>query len=264
MAHRTGRPLTVPVHVGNDIVDLDHPRCRNAAREERFLDRVLGMAERDAVRASPDPHRALWLHWAAKEAAFKVAWKVWGERPMFAHARFAVSGAPRLPACPPECDCRQESSLEVTYAGTTLPVRATVTHTYVHTIAAASRGPGLRIADLPIILGVNAVSPAERDVWRLPQTLARHFTDAELAAIRHPEAAIARVRAREAIAAYLGIAADRIRIVRDTRGGTLAPPTVQVDDRPAPVDLSLSHHGRFVAWAFHAAGGSPQNSPAGR
>ena len=84
--------LTAPP-VGNDVVDLDDPRCRGKGADERFLGRVLAPAEREAVRASADPDLALWCRWAAKEAAFKAVTRIRGEPPPFVHADFLVERA---------------------------------------------------------------------------------------------------------------------------------------------------------------------------
>jgi hypothetical protein len=50
--------------------------------------------------------------------------------------------------------------------------------------------------------------------------------------------------ATDAIAARLAVAADELRIVRQER-----IPRLQLRGAPLPIDLSLSHHGRFVAFA---------------
>jgi phosphopantetheinyl transferase len=57
----------------------------------------------------------------------------------------------------------------------------------------------------------------------------------------------ARELARERLAPLLGVAAERIEFERDGR-----IPVLLVDRRAAPFDLSLSHHGRFVAFAAEA------------
>jgi hypothetical protein len=46
------------------------------------------------------------------------------------------------------------------------------------------------------------------------------------------------------VAPRLGVAADELRIVRQER-----IPRLQRRGAPLPIELSLSHHGRFVAFA---------------
>lgn len=73
-------------------------------------------------------------------------------------------------------------------------------------------------------------------------------------AVAPDEDASVRVRLllREGVGRRLGLDPARLRVVRepdpsswDGRG----PPLLCLDDAPLDVDVSLSHHGRFVAWA---------------
>jgi phosphopantetheinyl transferase (holo-ACP synthase) len=58
--------------VGNDVVDLKHPGNHGKSKDERFLDRVFTAKERDRIAEAACPDKLLWALWAAKEAAFKV------------------------------------------------------------------------------------------------------------------------------------------------------------------------------------------------
>ncbi len=73
--------------VGNDLVDLADPETLSP--HPRFDERVFNPAERAAIAAACDPHRARWARWAAKESAFKLARRA-DPRMVFAHARFAT------------------------------------------------------------------------------------------------------------------------------------------------------------------------------
>ena len=53
-----------------------------------------------------------------------------------------------------------------------------------------------------------------------------------------------RALAREDLAGVLERGAELLEIARRGR-----IPVLRVDGEDAPLDLSLSHHGRFVAWA---------------
>lgn len=59
--------------IGNDLVWLGDARNRGRSTDGRLLHRVLSPAERALVARDPEPDRALWALWAAKEAGFK-AW----------------------------------------------------------------------------------------------------------------------------------------------------------------------------------------------
>jgi phosphopantetheinyl transferase (holo-ACP synthase) len=73
---------------------------------------------------------------------------------------------------------------------------------------------------------------------------------AELADDADPSAAVRRL-AREELAPLLGAEPDALEIARRER-----IPVLRLAGREAPFDLSLSHHGRFVAYAAeHRCGG---------
>jgi len=84
--------------VGNDIVDLDDPRIKQAGNHDRFLERAFTPREREWVSAQPHRSRALWSLWAGKEAGFKAVSKALGHPPVFVHRRFEIStGLPGAP-----------------------------------------------------------------------------------------------------------------------------------------------------------------------
>lgn len=61
--------------VGNDVVDLAHPRCGDRPREDPLLRRILAPGEREWLEdGGPTWSRPLrlWACWASKEAAYKV------------------------------------------------------------------------------------------------------------------------------------------------------------------------------------------------
>lgn len=66
-----------------------------------------------------------------------------------------------------------------------------------------------------------------------------------------PSAAVRRLALRE-LAPALGVAPDALRIERRER-----VPWLYVEDGRPAMPLSLSHHGRFIAWAWLAPGGGP-------
>ena len=237
---REGSPLR-RVLVGNDVVDLDRVRLRDPVIHERFLDRVLSGAERSRVDAHPE---WLWPIWAAKETAFKVATKVRGEAPVFAHRTF-------------------ETALRVTpdgWMGTVtwedVGVRVDIRSApgVLHAVgvvddaasAAADSVPGL--AD-SLRVGLTRVD-APAAVWSAPlEDLLDRFTDAERDAIHTLESAAVRLAARRALADALGVAEARLEIVCAPGSTGRRPPHVRLDGRAAAADVSLSHDGPWIAWA---------------
>lgn len=234
------RPLPEPpLAVGNDVVDLSDPRCQGKHREARFLERVLAPAEREAVARAPDPARALWLHWAAKEAAYKVVSKLPAGRPPFEHAAFVVDGPGGL----------------VGYGAARVPFRARREGDLLHVVAVDPRLPAWPGAD-----GVPRLRHGARDItgeddpsgrggaWE--RALRERFTDLERAAVHSAASARVRLEARAHLARELHLDEARLQIV--CRGGPTGrtPPVPLLDDERAPADVSLSHHGRWIGWAL--------------
>jgi hypothetical protein len=58
--------------VGNDIVDLKEPENCGKSGDERFIRRVFTPEERDRIVGAACPDQLLWAFWAAKEAAYKA------------------------------------------------------------------------------------------------------------------------------------------------------------------------------------------------
>jgi hypothetical protein len=58
--------------VGNDVVDLKDPENIGKSRDDRFLCRVFTDGERELIASFPSPDTLLWSLWAVKEAAYKA------------------------------------------------------------------------------------------------------------------------------------------------------------------------------------------------
>jgi phosphopantetheine--protein transferase-like protein len=58
--------------VGNDIVDLKEPDNCGKSGDDRFLGRVFTPEERERIVGAANPDKLLWALWAAKEAAYKA------------------------------------------------------------------------------------------------------------------------------------------------------------------------------------------------
>jgi phosphopantetheinyl transferase (holo-ACP synthase) len=229
--------------VGNDVVDLREPRTEGKHSDPRFVARVLGDGERAAFARAEDPAVALWAFWAAKEAAYKVASKLLGAPPVFAHAAFCVAWADT----PHD---RWEGT--VAYEEMEIPVLAVRSGAMIHAVAVSgaelgSALPGAELLD----------APAEAWGARLAELLPR-LTEREADAVHSLPSAAVRIRARAALAEVLAAEEADVEIVCDPGVTGRRPPRVLLRGLPAPADVSLSHHGRWVAWAV-----LPQN-PLGR
>ena len=242
--------------IGNDVMDLRDPRCRDRSRDDPLLDRILSPGERDWMEAAATQERSsirLWALWAAKEAAFKV------------HSKLFAGG----PFLPRAFSCRLET--DVPSDGTVVRIRGVISRldsemlvtvegssngSYVHLIGWDGATARPRRGRLEVGLEEVDFENSEEQL----EALRSRFSPAEWERIHSLPSARARLLARDRIRTHLpspgaGNAigardeAIEIRTTGDRPGQ--APPQIWFAGREvAELDLSLSHHGRFVAWAL--------------
>jgi phosphopantetheine--protein transferase-like protein len=222
--------------VGIDVVDLGDPRCVDKARDARFLGRVLAPEERSAVLASTRPDTLLWRLWAAKEAAYKVVSKLRGAPPPFVHAAFRVD--------PPDASATDGYG-QVRWGDLTVHVRWHELRGRVGALAWNGHPGGESVE-----WGWGAASeldPAPHDPL---EALLTRLTEREGAAVHSRPSALVRLVARRALARALGAEERRLAVICGEGPKGRMPPEALLDGRPAPADVSLSHHGRWLAWAI--------------
>jgi phosphopantetheinyl transferase (holo-ACP synthase) len=247
--------------LGNDVVDLRHRACRERDRDDRLLDRILTPEERGWVEEEADRELRLvrlWSLWAAKETAFKVVSKVVGPPEVFRHTGF-------------------QGRLEISDAGCSgvVRVRGVVTGPEVPgevVVQGSSDGEHVHLVgwgvDAPSTPALEAGLEGSWDLEGELDDYRTHFSELEWEGIHTIHAAEARLRARERLEGWLkrlegGTAGDRpaamgsgqapspVEIVTSGERPGRTPPRIRVLGRERPdLDLSLSHHGRFVAWAL--------------
>ncbi len=203
--------------VGNDVVDLRDPENQPEAIHHRFDDRVFSWCERARILAAVSPHRMRWALWAAKESAYKVARKL-DSRVYFSPRAFSV----RIPGG--ETEASDPFLAEVDHSLGRFQVCLEVTDEWVHAVASVS-GAG--------------VAKANWQLRSMGREAARRIPGVE---------ASARVRklARSAIASALSAVPSDIVIAAAAK----RVPRVWWRGRSLSVDISFSHHGRFVACAW--------------
>jgi phosphopantetheinyl transferase (holo-ACP synthase) len=201
--------------VGNDVVDLLDPESDPSTLSPRFDQRVFTAAEREDIARSKDSRSERWCRWAAKEAVFKLARKL-DPRVIFSPVRFEVKLSEAASGT-------NEREGRVIHGGAEHSIRLWCDHDSVHALSASP---------------LTAESPLLHGVLRLPAD------DPELTSPEGPGGLLQRLAVRE-IAGALGISPAALEIRKHRR-----IPTVYLGGRPADVDLSLSHHGALVAWAF--------------
>lgn len=207
--------------LGDDVVDLRDPETLPGSSQPRFDARVFTPGEIAAIARSRSPAKLRWTFWAAKEAAYKAARR---EDPavVFSPRRFAVS---------PHGEIRAR----VTHEQRSFDVALEAGDGWVHAIARAIPRGGDAPRAAPLWTGVALVPERWRDLPDGPSLAVRELVAATLA------------RA-------LGLEPRRLAILREGR-----LPRLLYGRDWFPAVLSLSHHGRFAAFACSLAG--PRGAP---
>ena len=228
-------PITTTEHsatalTGNDIVDLTVPGSVDKAADSRFVNRVFHEEERRFLETQEDVTLALWLLWAAKEAAYKIVCKLVQPRPVFSHRRFRV--------LPGEASLRLltqgEFFARVIWQEIETEVFFDVSAERLHAVAVWQ--PAKRAEKPELLAGCRKISDTE---------LSRTPSGGTLSALSQA----VRRHALPAFAEFLGVSEKSLKIDRPNQPDPRQPPRLFLDGRPAPIDISLSHHGHWVAWS---------------
>lgn len=216
------------LRVGNDIVDLNHPHAKEKSKDLRFLKRVFLPDEERQILASHEPDTMLWTLWTGKEAAYKVVQK----------DRHNVPSTPRLY----KVSFDEASELVSVPEGKTFsgavdtPVGTIRLRTFLTTEHAHSIG----------IFSPSCDALRDRVVWAVE----RVYSPEQAASADEDESFHVRNAAKRRLSRCLKIGCDLIEIRRNRGVRGLEPPYVYLHGRPAPIDISLSHDGAFIAYAF--------------
>lgn len=203
--------------VGNDVVDLKDPENVGKSGDDRFLGRVFTAEERTQIAGAPSPDRFLWSLWAAKEAAYKAV----------SRADRSVCSVPRrYPVLlEPEGtgrNVRRVAGRVITPKGE-LVLEVALSEDWVHALAAKTE---------------EALGRIVRCVKRL---------DGERGAADDPSAFVREALLGE-IACRLDCSTEELRVVDGPDGS--AAPRVLFRGESLTEEVSLSHEGRFAAFAF--------------
>lgn len=245
--------MTRSWHLGNDIVDLADLRHQGKATDQRFLRRVFTVGERGTIRSSSQPDRTLWMLWAGKEAAFKTLSKSLGTPPVFNHRSFRVSlleDTAEVPessrSAPSESRLPTSECLlgKVQHESESFPLRIEVAGSSLHALTWASHPHG---AAPEHVWGLAELGDWEEG-WRARYE--PHFSAQEWLCVSHRASALARLSARKALASSLDVPEEELEIRCDPGAPGRRIPRTLLRGEELGVDLTLSHHGRLLAWAF--------------
>lgn len=201
-------------YVGNDVVDLRESANTGKSKNLRFLKKILTDAEIEFVKNAENPESALWSLWACKEAAYKVKKKSFPGTAFIPRRWQVVFNKPQ--------STHSDGEVIIPETGTVF-IRLFPNPQYIHCVAVDC------LASLDKLIWSIESVPEEKNVN--PSLYLRHFLGQNLAQ-------------------YLSLNFRQIEIKRTRENGELLPPRVYIDGKKASIDISLSHDGRFVAYAF--------------
>jgi len=219
--------------IGNDVVDLAERSGAGKGRDARFITRICAPLEQRALERSQHPDATLWCLWSAKEAAYKIALKRDVDT-VFAKQRFLTEGVPTF---------EDEFGFyegRVDYEDMSIPVRWTVTGEYVHCVGYWPQGLIAWEDVLQVVAPLN------------DPTLQGPLSARELPSARSLYSQRARQLAKRLLAQQ---GFSDVEVVRERAADYWKAPRLwQHGRRLQDSDLSLSHHGRFVAAAVWIGG----------
>ncbi|MDE0885624.1 MAG: 4'-phosphopantetheinyl transferase superfamily protein [Myxococcota bacterium] len=212
--------------IGNDIVDLNDPEAQPTERTPGFDARVFSPAENDRIQASDDRVRARWLTWAAKEAGYKLL-RQRAPTVRFVPRQYAVGFDSPEQAL---AEGREQSMGWVEAEGLRLVCEWASAPGFVHAFCRLGGGFGGGLGEtLPRpCVGFDRLEVATCVPERLSEGV--------------------RVLALRKIGLFLGVGTRRLAIHKRGR-----IPGLWLDGAPLASALSLSHHGKMVAFAFSAS-----------
>jgi len=233
--------------VGNDIVDLNSAGSHGKFRDARFLKRVFTPAERQAIQAAENPDLVLWSFWAAKESAYKILSKLRSPPPLFAHRRFScvweAEHSEHTGSIKQLCVCCPPEQTQPGHDSAALRVEIRV-ETDAHCVHAYGAPQGWEKSSAYwMLVGKQRLGQAPD-----ARVALAGFSDAERSSIKSIQSAEVRIAAKTALARRMSMEVGRLQIIRPTRDKKPQPPFLLVDGKPAGMDISLSHHGGWVAW----------------
>jgi phosphopantetheinyl transferase (holo-ACP synthase) len=211
-------------------VDLNDPHNTGKSRNTPFINRVFTPDEQKQIFCSDDQDAILWALWAGKETAYKIISK---DDP-------GVSSAPR------RYEVRlfryQESDGETCLLPDTshadgfvetpngrVHIRIFINHDYAHCIGTA-----------------DSAETIDSVVWHTDEI------SSDRQSLPDHESIFVRNALKEHLSALCDTSPEDIEIRRVKDQQRLGPPMIYINGRKSEIDISLSHDGRFAAYAFAA------------
>jgi hypothetical protein len=203
--------------IANDVVDWKDPANAGKSRDSRYLKKILTAAEIKQVYDSRNPDVALWSLWACKETAYKVIRKT-NPRAAFLPLRWTVKLNGR--------DFAPANGKIIIPGESPVFVQLLITGNYVHCVGSDD----LSVLG-KIIQGIDRLPSSAKQKTIDPSQFGRACLIRKLASLNNSNSSALTIR-------------------RKKKEGELQPPQVYRNNKKAPFDISLSHDGKFTAYAF--------------
>jgi hypothetical protein len=183
----------------------------------RYLKKILTDAEIEIVQEADNPDITLWSFWACKETAYKVLGK-------------SSAGLVFLPRCwqvkLTQHVCGYGEGEVAVPGKKTIFVQVYIADAYVHCIGSAELS-----ALNKIVWDVNLLKPTDNGININPSAFGRECL-------------------LQRLADSCSLSIEDMDVRRAGHGRELREPCVYCGGTKAPFDISLSHDGQFVAYAF--------------
>ena len=213
--------------VGNDIVDLKTPHALMKSRDLRFVRRICTTNEQTLVKKAAHQDRMLWSLWAAKEASFKAMLK---RNP-------CISSIPRQHSI---------TLLNPEMLGDKKRVRcwgfADTPGTHIRIMIEAG-------SEFVHCIGISDGNVFRQNIRACVEKVRVDNINDPLSS-KHVESAAVRTAVRAEIAQHENCRPSDITIIRSPHRRGLGPPSVFVRGHKSNTDISMSHDGRFIAYAI--------------
>lgn len=227
--------------VGNDIVDLKFSGCIDQHKNDRFIARVFTANEKEKISTSSHPNLLLWMMWAAKETAYKIISKI-KDPPVFSHKQF-ITNINKITFSKDKVT----AAGQVQYEDYSVALKFKGTEDYIHAKGFFPK-KAAKEEDYLVRSTVKQLNSSSRKITKWQN----YFSIKELKTIHNEESKWVRLHAKKEIAKKLDLEQSRIQIIRPIKGNKTQPPIVLLDNKKSEIDISLSHHGRWLAWSFSA------------
>tara|TARA_R110002110_G_scaffold124505_2_gene301895 strand:+ start:43288 stop:44016 length:729 start_codon:yes stop_codon:yes gene_type:complete len=237
--------------VGNDVVDLGVSLPTLKSQDARFLKRVFTPAEQILISTSPNPELQLWLFWAAKETAYKIISKI-KTPPVFSHKLFQIT----IQSHSEQSVSKQ--NLQITYDEYVIPAFGIWDAQKLHVVGnldVTEPKKSVLDTDLTAQTTVQIYSLTRDDIiyWERQNNLNSHFSKAEQESINHSASAIAKFKLKQSLAQNFNWNIQQLEVIRPSLNKKMHPPFLLYHGQKTNIDISLSHHGEWVAWVYNSA-----------